>query len=154
MATKRRKRPTYDDQFRASAVVMLESQGYPGTPGALTAVAKHLKVPERTLSRWFNKEQNPPPDHLVKEKRGDLVEGIRDEIEAILLQMKSERVNAEYKDLGWTFAVFVDKLQLLTGKATERAEVNVNDSRERLAHLVDRFATRSGTAKPADEIKQ
>ena len=73
------KRKQYSDEFRASAVVMLESQGYPDVTGALSAVASHLHVPARTLSRWYRRENNPPPDNLVREKSGDLAALLRQE---------------------------------------------------------------------------
>lgn len=125
---------------------MLEAAGYPDQPGALTRVAKAQGIPPRTLSRWFNKEQNPPPDRMVIEKRGDLIDAIRDEIYAALGEMSAAREQANYRDLGIVAATFVDKLQLLEGKPTERTEVQVTDARDRLAHLVDQRATRLGTS--------
>ena len=119
-----KKKKRYDDKFRATAVVMLEGAGYPNTKGALQRVADHLRVPPRTLSRWFNGEQNPPPDRIVNEKRLDLREAIRAELEAIFndSDLGDVRSEASYKDRMTAAAILIDKQQLLDGKPTERIE--------------------------------
>lgn len=76
------KRKRYDDKFRASAVVMLEAAGYPGKLGALATTAKHIGVPERTLSRWFNGEQNEPPTDMVVTMKDSLPENLISFLEA------------------------------------------------------------------------
>lgn len=149
MAAKKKRRQ-YDDQFRASAVVMLESQGYPDRKGALTHVANHLGIPARTLSRWFNKEQNPPPDQLVREKRGELVDLIDDEIARAFDAMNAVREDASYRDLVIGAATLIDKKQLLTGGATERTEARIDhdisdDTRTAILSQLSRIA---GTGDP------
>jgi len=116
------KRKRYTDEYRASAVLMLEAAGYPETEGALSRVADHLGMHYQTLSRWFRAVQNPPPNEMVQEKRFDLMEAIMDELRAIVGDMKSVRSEASYKDLGTVFGILTDKHQLLTGKPTERVE--------------------------------
>lgn len=117
------KRKRYTDKFRSTAVIMLEAQGYPDKKGALTKVANHLKVPARTLSRWFNREQADPPDILVNEKRGDLAALIEGELNKAIHAMDDARPDASYRDLATATGILVDKLQLLTGQATSREEV-------------------------------
>ncbi len=114
-----RKRPSYDDKFRASAVVMLRSQGYPDAPGALTFVAKHLKVPAMTLSRWYRKTQNPPPNELVTEKKADLRTLYENEIYAIMKVLPDKRDDASYGTLASAQGIFFDKIRLLDGLPTE-----------------------------------
>ena len=116
----KRKRKRYTDDFRAGAVLMLEAAGYPGTVGALTAVARKVKAPARTISRWFNKEQNPPPDRLVREKRGELVERLED-----MAHMLLDAMGADIKDNGvdavraaTAMGITIDKWQLLKGEPT------------------------------------
>jgi transposase-like protein len=135
----------YSDEFRASAVVMLEAAGYPHTKGALMRVAGQLGVPAMTVSRWFRGTRNPPPNKMVSEKTLDLVAAIRSEIAAIVPELGLTRGDADYKTLVTALAILTDKLQLLEGKPTERTEqsVTIDDSRERLTHLVNRFAARS-----------
>jgi PBSX family phage terminase large subunit len=88
---------------------MLEAQGYPATKGALTAVANHLGVHARTLSRWFNKEQNPPPDQLVSEKRGDFVEQCNGIIDLLFTEIKTAIPDAPLNQLAMTFGIVTDK---------------------------------------------
>lgn len=120
------KRKSYDDKFRASAVVMLEAAGYPDQKGALTRVSEHLGVPAMTLGRWFRKAQNPPPNELVTEKRGDLKDFIKSELDGIFVDMPIVRPDATYKDLATAAGILIDKLQLLENKPTERVEHSGN----------------------------
>jgi transposase-like protein len=124
------KRKRYDDKFRASAVLMLEAAGYPDKPGALTSVAANLKMPHQTLSRWARETQNPAPPELVQEKRFDLIEALRSEVQAALGEMKNARPEADYRALTTAVGIMVDKLQLLEGKPTERTEHTVTDARD------------------------
>ncbi len=117
--TGKRKHPTYDDQFRASAVCMLQSQGYPENAGALSIVARHLKLPGRTLRRWFNGENNPPPDNLVQGKKEDLKTLFINEIYEILKVLPDHREDATYQQLTTSLAIFFDKVRLLEGLPTE-----------------------------------
>lgn len=118
----KRKRTRYTDEFRASAVLMLEAAGYPTQEGALSRVARQLQVPAMTLSRWFKGTNNPPPNNLVNEKRIDLVQALRNEANAAVTEMAQARENASYRDLGTVLGILIDKLQLLDGKPTERIE--------------------------------
>ena len=140
------KRKSYDDKFRASAVVMLEAAGYPDKRGALEYTAKHLGVPARTLSRWFNGENNAPPDELVSKNRADLKTLIENEIYGILETMPKLRGDAEYRELGTVFGIMLDKLQLLKGEPTDRHEIidKLSDAERsaRIAALLDRAGAR------------
>ena len=123
----RRKR--YTDKFRATAVVMLDAQGYPKLEGALSKVANHLDVPLSTLRGWWTAEHNPPPAELRNEKKGDLVALLENELRGALEAMPDKRPEASYRDLGTVSAIIVDKLQLLTGQPTE-----TNDTRIRIEY--------------------
>ena len=129
-----KKRARYTDDFRASVVLMLTAAGYTGDPetskkGSLNKVATHVGVPDRTISRWFKKENNPPPDIVVNTKRGDLVDRLRELSHLIVDElMKPDRIQeATYRELVTAQGVTIDKLQLLSGEATERTQnLNVN----------------------------
>lgn len=140
------KRRAYDDDFRATAVLMLEAQGYPDTPGAVAIVSKHLNVPERTLRRWASGEQNPPPDQLVRVKRGELSERLDSLLDVLIDEMVKATEGAPLNHLATAFGIAVDKKQLLSGKPTAINEdtVTVNDARERLAQQLGRRAARNG----------
>lgn len=119
------KRKRYDDKFRASACVMLEAQGYPGMKGALQHVADHLNVPAMTLSRWFKARQNPPPNELVSEKRGDLADIFENLAYKMLAHAGREEVIDAMtgKDATIAAATATDKMRLLRGLPTEIIEV-------------------------------
>ena len=119
-----RKRMRYTDEFRASAVLMLEAAGYPNQKGALMAVSKNLNVPHPTLSRWARKVQNPAPDKLVHEKREELVIRLEDLAHRLL-----DAIGEDIDDSGvdavraaTALGITVDKWQLLSGKATENID--------------------------------
>lgn len=153
------KRKQYDDKFRASAVVMLEAAGYPDKPGALTQTAKHLGVPAMTLSRWFKAKNNPPPNELVTEKRLELIDLVKNELDAIFRAMPAVRGEASYRDLGTVAGILADKKQLLEGKATERIEHDhsgLTDEQRatRIAELLDASRTRrDGRAAEAEYVQ-
>lgn len=127
-----RKRTRYDDAFRASAVLMLEAAGYSDREGALSQVSGRLGVPRSTLQGWFSGAHNSPPPKVRHEKKLDLVQAIKDELGEIFPALGGARQDANYRELVTAVGILTDKLQLLTGQPTERAEVYVNDHRERL----------------------
>lgn len=147
------KRRRYDDEFRASAVLMLEAAGYPGREGALSRVGGHLDVPLSTLRGWFTGAHNPPPAEVRKGKRIDLREAIRAELAGIFPAMAERRQEATYRELATAAGILIDKDQLLSGQPTERQEVNVTDHRER---ILANIARKSGghVAEPADAVCQ
>lgn len=126
-----RKRKQYSDDFRADCVLMLEAAGYPDHKGALTAVSNKVKVPARTISRWFNKEQNPPPDQVVNEKKGILVDQLENLAYKLVDVMGGAVDDAPLRELATTFGIVVDKWQLLSNKPTAivKLEQAVRDGR-------------------------
>lgn len=102
---------------------MLKSQGYPETQGALAFVAKHLKVPAMTLSRWFRAANNPPPNELVTEKKADLRTLYENEIYAIMKVLPDKRDEASYGTLASAQGIFFDKIRLLDGLPTAITEI-------------------------------
>ena len=131
----------YDDEFRASAVLMLEAAGYPNRKGALSQVAAHLGVPLSTLREWFTGAHNPPPTKVRNEKKRDFVADLQ-----TLLGLHIDAAGRVVEDSGDLRAIvtgigiIVDKIQLLTGNPTERQEVNVTDHRERVLADIARKA--------------
>ena len=120
------KRKQYNDEFRASAKVMLEVAGYPETIGALAKVASHLKVPERTLSRWFRGENNPPPDKLVRVKKGNLADALEDIAWRLVRHVKDPEVISEMtgQQAATSIGILIDKIRLLREEPTERIAVD------------------------------
>jgi hypothetical protein len=134
---------------------MLEAAGYPNQKGALTAVAKKVKAPPRTISRWFNKENNPPPDRLVKEKRGELVERLEDMahmlLDAMGVDIGENGVDAVRAAVA--MGITIDKWQLLKGEPTgivkivqmiQEGRVRPEVVRAKWPHLADDLFARAG----------
>lgn len=115
------KRRRYDDQFRASAVVMLQAAGYPDQKGSLEGVAKYLKMPAPTLHRWFREKNNPPPSELVTEKKEELADVFERIAYKYLTHADRDVVIEETsgKDAVVTAATAVDKMRLLRDLPTE-----------------------------------
>jgi len=111
-------KPRYSDDFVSGAILMVEAEGYPERKGALAKVAAHLRIPERTLRRWVNRENHPTPDTVVYRKKLDMREALRGEISAILQEMTKARGDASYRDLGTVLGIIFDKLQLMNGDST------------------------------------
>lgn len=117
-----RKYKRHTDEFRASVVLMLMAAGYPDRKGALMKVSKNVGISHSTIRRWFKAEHNPPPSNITHSKKIDLIQAIRDEMQAALSEMSQARQDASYRDLGVVVGILADKHQLLTGEATERVE--------------------------------
>ena len=120
-----RKRTRYTDEERASLVVMLESEGYPGKLGALTKVSEYSKVPKRTLRRWFKGENGKPPDKVVRLKKEDLADKFEGIAYAMLDHAGGNDIIEEMqgKDAVMSAAIATDKMRLLRGLPTEIVEI-------------------------------
>jgi transposase-like protein len=120
------KRRRYTDKFKAGAVVMVESEGYPGDPFALARVADRLNINKRTLRRWVENDTGAPDDEIVTQEKNGIVELIDAEIQLAFKEMNKARSDASYRDLVIGAATLLDKKQLLIGEPTERTE-NIHD---------------------------
>src|SRR5688572_21367643 len=68
----------FDDNYRASTVVMLQSEGYPNDPYAIGRVHNYLKQKapypaKATLINWFTGVSNPPPLINLNDKKDDML---------------------------------------------------------------------------------
>lgn len=117
----KQKRRQYDDKFRASIVAMLAASGYPDRKGALHEIAKHVGVPDMTISRWFKAQQNPPPNELVNEKKEELADLFESAARTYLKHAVDPDVVGEVpgQSAMTAAAIAVDKMQLLRGLPTE-----------------------------------
>lgn len=145
MARRRR----YSDEERATYVAMLVAEGYPERTGALKKVAAFVGCHPNVLRRWWKGTQNPPPTELVTQKKEDIATRLEGVVHHILDLLPDALEIADTRDLITGLGVSIDKLQLVSGKPTERVEENVTvrDSRERLAQLIDRRAALGGTPR-------
>jgi len=117
------KRKRYSDDFRASAVLMLEAAGYPDHEGALSQVSRHLGVPLSTLSRWFKGTSNPPPSKIVNEKKADLA-ALIDKVlfgfaeELVRRSEQGELADEPLNHVTQGYGIAFDKKQLFSGQPT------------------------------------
>jgi hypothetical protein len=145
-----RKKRSYDDKFRTSAIIMLEAQGYPDVKGALQAVSNHIGVSISTLHGWYKAKNNPAVSDLRNETIINFTEAIRTELTAIVGVMPDKRGEASYKELVTSFGILIDKLQLLENKPTEISEqrhsgnvkLTTEERNSRLAELLESARTR------------
>ena len=144
------KRKQYTDEFRASAVLMLEAAGYPDRLGSLKQVSDHIGVPARTISRWFKGENNTPPDKLVSKKRVEFVDELVKLRSLVMGHAFDTYEEATFSQAVTAVAILTDKHQLLTGNATERTEI-VESPRERLIDRLDQRAAKIGAGR-ADHV--
>lgn len=141
MAVKKRRR--YTDEERATLMVMLQSEGYPGKLGALQKVADYANIQPNVLRRWWQAKQNPPPNELVTRKKIELREAIEEELTDIFEGMKAKRDDASYKDLGTVAGILFDKKQLLDNKPTERialdhsGQLTIEERRQRITDVLN-----------------
>lgn len=120
-----KKRKSYDDEFRASAVLMLQAAGYPERLGAMLQVAMALNVPTRTLRRWYCGEQNPPPSKMLRTVTVDFRKVLRAEIEVVLGAMPETYEQASCRDLGIALGMLVEKLWLLDNNSTDQQQFEI-----------------------------
>lgn len=128
---------------------MLEAAGYPENAFRLEEIASALKVPSRTLRRWFNREHNPPPDEVVRESKRELV----DILEEVALKYLTHALDGDVIDEATgnsavtAAAIAIDKMRLLQGQSTGNMNVTINDAREKLASLLAPRSVSGGTER-------
>lgn len=129
----------YSDEYRASAVIMLQAAGYPERRGALMEVANHLGVSHSLIRRWYAHSQNPPSSKSVQIKMTDIVEMLKKELARAIEAMPNALPDADYLDIGKVMGIMIDKLQLLQGEATERIvyELSDSDRSEQIAQILN-----------------
>lgn len=146
-----RKKRRYSDEFRASAVLMLQAAGYPETKGALAAVSQKLNVPHATLNRWFNGIRNPAPSEVVQVKKEDIVRLLMAEVYDAIKDLPNARPDADYRAIATAVGIMIDKVQLLDGAPTQRIQYDWRneledagiDAGEAFEEMVNFFASRA-----------
>jgi transposase-like protein len=123
-------RRRYSDRFRADAVAMCISRGYPDRKMAVGEVSRLLGVPEPTLRGWCSGKRNPPFDEDLEESKENLAGTIRRELGYILEAMDNARSKASYRDLAISFGIMVEKMRLLSDESTENINAQIAFIRE------------------------
>lgn len=112
-------RRSFSDNDKAAALAALDANG-----GNVLRTAKQLNVPRSTLQEWANGRVSHDVPELRQQKRQDLHSLFMDEIYAIAELLPTKRHEATYSQLATAAGIFTDKVQLLTGKATQRTETS------------------------------
>ena len=114
----------YTDEERGIYLLQLEAAGHPDNEHAVWQVAKQKGAPHgTTLKRWWRANQ-PHLSKIAQQKKPDLIQAIREEMELILGDMPDARQDASYRDMAVAFGILAEKYQLLTGGPT--ANINTN----------------------------
>jgi transposase-like protein len=136
----------YTEEFRASAVVMLQADGYPQDEFAVGRVAKHLKVPPSTLRGWANGTRAKISREMRDIKKDQIIALLKTEIVDAIQEMVRARPDADYRTLATALGIMIDKMQLLSGEPTEHIQQSdglTDDERAaRIAAIFDAARTR------------
>lgn len=119
------KRGKYTTKFKADCIAFLLGAGYPDNPYKLEEVAKHCKVPSRTLRRWFDGQSGTPSSEIVIESKKDLADIYEDVARKYLIHAVEPDLIDETsgKDSVIAAATATDKMRLLRGLPTEIVEI-------------------------------
>lgn len=109
----------YSDNDKATALAALDANG-----GNVTKTARETKIPASTITEWRDGRIHADVTDIRDEKVLELSELVEIELRAIFAEMGVKRATASYANLATAAGIFVDKKQLLAGKATERKELN------------------------------
>ncbi len=131
----------YDDEFRASAVIMLQVEGYPNRKGALQRVATQTGVSHTVLRDWFHRNHNPPPSEVLQQRKKELNEMLKDLAYRLIDAIPGKLKDASAATVATTLGIVVDKMLLLEKQPTERIQHDITITDEeranRLASIFD-----------------
>jgi hypothetical protein len=115
------KRKHHDEQFKAAAVVLLQTNGYPDVPGALKRTAQALGANERTLSRWANEHQSAPTATSITAVKKELDQRLENIAHLMLDHVEKPDVHGKMTGQQAMVAagIAVDKMRLLRNLPTE-----------------------------------
>lgn len=116
----------FDDEYRASVVVMLQAEGYPTNPLALGKVHNYLKQKapyptKQTIKNWFDGTFNPPPSKKLDDKKGDMLGSMNEWAWVLMEHGKNPETVSEMtgQQAATSFGIILDKIRLLQGLPTQ-----------------------------------
>jgi hypothetical protein len=117
--------PRYTEKFKAGAVAMLQGAGYPNNVFKLQTVADELKIPVRTLRRWYMKESGAPIPEFVQAQKEDLADIFENVARKMLAYAgEDDVIEAMSGNAAVTSAaISVDKMRLLRNLPTEIIQI-------------------------------
>lgn len=112
---------SYSDEFKAAALALLDAQG---GKGSIKPTARTLGIPRSTLSDWYNGRTNYSVPKLRHIKRDELSQQLIElaHISLDILTDEDKLASANVREVAIVLGIAIDKMQLLTGDATERVE--------------------------------
>lgn len=115
----------YSDEVRATAVLLLQANGYPDKPGALMDTARSMGVPHSRLQDWYTGKENPPPPDMVLDLKEDLSSILEDVIRLNLDRARDPVAVSKTSaaQAMTTAAIAIDKQRLINGLPTEIVSV-------------------------------
>lgn len=120
MGTKKIQR-TYSDEFKAAALALVDVEG---GSGHVKPVAVRLGIPHTTLNEWWRGRVTESVTRIRDIKKGEIAKMLEALARTAIgtLDDADRLKNAPVRDVSVTMGIAIDKLQLLTGEATERTE--------------------------------
>lgn len=116
----------FSDSYRAAAVVMLQSEGYPQDPFAIGRVHEYLRqsspYPTKTsLKNWFSGSHNAPPSKILDDKKRDMADEFKELVWLLVDHVKTPETIAEMsgQQAVTSIGILVDKMRLLMGLPTQ-----------------------------------
>ena len=122
------------DDEKAMWLLQMEVLGYPDNENGPYQITKQKNAPSAiTLRRWWKIKDSPSIDNLVKHKKRDFVEELK-ELLGLHIDAAKEAVKGheDIRAIDTGIGIIVDKLQLLQGEPTDIKKVNVTDDRARI----------------------
>jgi hypothetical protein len=103
--------------------------------GNVEKVAKHLDMPESTLRSWVNVAENKDRKpkgagqdaEIYDKNRAELSQLLDIAIRDAMEELPGKWSEATAREIAVAVGIFTDKLQLLTGGATSRNEINLRE---------------------------
>ena len=112
---------SYTEEGKATALAILKANG-----GNLGRAAKASDVPRNTLRRWMVDPRKAAPEALRRQKEDELADRwseVRDLSIGRAKEALERGEKLQLRDLFIGAGIATDKVNLLTGKPTERTEV-------------------------------
>lgn len=120
----------YSDEYRTSAIVMLEAQGYPDDSYALGRVHSYLKSrkpfpTKATLLNWYQGEKTPSDSKVLNDKKRDMTLELKGLVWKLIDHAGD---NDTISDMSGqqtitSIGILIDKIRLLTGLPTQIVQI-------------------------------
>lgn len=138
----------YSDKFKAGALALVQASTRETTDAKVTEVAKHLKMPEKTLWYWVSEGVHAGDEIAEKDMAEEVEEAVQEldalfetELRAILKTMAGKREEAQYKELMIAAGIFADKIKALRDKPTPNTKQIIAFKREGISTVPNYIAS-------------